>query len=171
MLRSDLSTSEYNSYYHNYILALPDVALMDELKDGKEQLLSFVGAIPNERLNYAYAVGKWTVAQVLMHIVDAERIFQYRALRFARNDKTPLVGFEQDNFVLESTADIRTKKEILNEYRTVREATISLFASFDDIVLKRMGTASGSGMSVRAMGFIICGHQTHHLKIIGERYL
>lgn len=172
MLNTDLSPSEYHPYYHPYIQALGgEVLLLDQLVDGKDVFLSFLEDIPDNRLRFAYAHEKWSLAEVLMHVVDAERVFQYRALRFARNDDTPLPGFDQDIFVPESNASKKAKADIKDEYRTVREATISLFRSFDDKALKRIGTASGSGMSVRALGFIICGHQAHHMQIIRQRYL
>ncbi|UII75938.1 DinB family protein [Flagellimonas sp. HMM57] len=171
MLSSDLPISEYDSYYHSYIQALGDAPLMDEIEDGQSKFLSFVNDIAEDKLHYAYAEGKWTVSEVLMHIVDTERIFQYRALRFARNDGTPLAGFDQNDFVPESNAMAKSREEILTEYAAVRAATIALFKSFDEALLKRMGMASGSQMSVRAMGFIICGHQAHHLKVIRNRYL
>lgn len=170
MRSADLPVSEYNPYYHTYILALGDVNLMDSLKEGLGDFSSFMQGLPEEKLNYSYREGKWTLAEVLMHIIDAERVFQYRALRFGRNDNTPLAGFDQDVYVPQSNASRKTKKEILDEYQAVRNGTISLFKSFDDDALKRIGTASDSKMSTRAMGFIICGHQAHHLKIIRERY-
>ncbi len=171
MLSSDLSASEYNPYYHNYILAVGEVELLEELKNGKVVFTALMAEVPISKLNYAYADGKWTLAEVLMHIIDAERVFQYRALRFGRNDKTPLAGFDQDIYVPESNASKKSKEELLNEYESVRNATVSLFSSFDDEALKRVGMASDSNMSAGAMGFIICGHQAHHLNIIRERYL
>ena len=171
MQSSDLPVSEYNPYYHTYIKALGDVQLLDSLEEGKNDFSSFMEEFPEEKLNYSYAEEKWTLAEVLMHIIDAERVFQYRALRFARNDNTPLAGFDQDVYVPESNASGKTKKGIQDEYQAVRNATISLFKSFDDSALKRIGFASDSPMSTRAIGFIICGHQAHHLKIIRERYI
>lgn len=172
MLSSELSASEYNPYYHTYIKALgEDVKLMDQLVDGRDIFLSFLADIPHGKLQFAYAEGKWTLAEVLLHLVDAERVFQYRALRFARNDRTPLPGFDQDIYVPESDASKKSGKDIADEYNAVRNSTIALFRSLDDEVLQRIGIASDSEMSVRAMGFVICGHQAHHLKIIRERYL
>ncbi len=172
MLSSELSAAEYNPFYHTYIEALGgEVLLLDQLVDGRDVFLSFLNDIPDHKFRFAYANEKWTLAEVLMHVIDAERIFQYRALRFARNDSTPLPGFDQDIYVPESNASKKGKSEIKEEYRTLRDSTISLFQSFDDQALKRMGTASGSGMSVRALGFIICGHQAHHMQIIRQRYL
>lgn len=171
MRLSELSLSEYNPFYHTYIQALGEVSLMEELENGKSILLSLMDNISEDKLSFAYGAGKWTLAEVLLHIVDTERIFQYRALRFARNDTTNLPGFDQDAFVPYSNASGRTIKDLAEEYEAVRDATLTLFKSFDDEALKRKGVASGSPMSVRALGFIISGHQAHHLRIIRERYL
>ncbi|MCR9263153.1 MAG: DinB family protein [Flavobacteriaceae bacterium] len=171
MRSSELPSSEYNPFYHTYILALDNVGLMEELHHGKQLFLSLLDETPKEKLEYAYAEGKWTLAEVLLHIIDAERVFQYRALRFARNDKTPLPGFDQDVYVPHSNASKRTMEDIKKEYMAVRQSTILLFNSFDDEALQRLGVSSGSPLSVRATGFIISGHQVHHLKIIRERYL
>ncbi len=172
MKRSELPTSEYNPFYHNYILSVnEDALLMDELMTGREVFLNVMDDVPKDRMVFAYAEGKWTLAELIGHVIDAERVFQYRALRFARGDKTALPGFEQDDYVLSSGANTRKKESLLEEYKAVRESTIQLFKSFGDQELGRIGTASGSEMSVRALGFVICGHQAHHLRIIQERYL
>nr|WP_321412933.1 DinB family protein [uncultured Allomuricauda sp.] len=171
MVLSELPSSEYNPFYQTYIMALGNVDLHEELKNGKDKLVSVFEEIPEEKLNYAYAEDKWSLAEALVHMLDTERIFQYRALCFARNDKTPLPGFDQDTYVPFSKAGNRSKQSLVTEYKTVRDATISLFSSFDDESLRRIGLSSGSKMSVRALGFIICGHQAHHLRIIKERYL
>lgn len=171
MFLSELPSSEYNPFYHTYIMALGEVTLMDALVDGKEGLLSLMEKIPEKKLSFAYAEGKWTLAEALVHMIDTERIFQYRALRFARNDKVDLPGFDQDSYVPYSNADSRTVQDLIVEYKAVRDSTITLFKSFDEEVLKRKGIASGSPMSVRGMGFIISGHQAHHVRILNERYL
>lgn len=171
MLSSELPASEYNPYYRAYVDALGEVELLPELERGRDVFIAFLQELPEAKLDFAYAEGKWTLAELLMHVVDAERVFQYRALRFARNDKTPLAGFDQDVYVPQSNADKKTKEEILTEYTAVRESTITLFKSFDNNALKRIGVASDSEMSTRAMGFVICGHQAHHLRISQERYL
>jgi len=171
MVLSEIPTSEYNPFYRTYIMALGNVELVEELINGKEVLLSLLEEIPEEKLNYAYAEDKWSLAEALVHMIDTERIFQYRALRIARNDETPLPGFDQDNYVPYSNADNRSKKDLIEEYKAVRDSTISLFNSFDEEATKRIGTTSGSKMSVRALGFIISGHQAHHVRIINERYL
>ncbi|WP_420601294.1 DinB family protein [Flagellimonas sp.] len=171
MLVSDLLTSEYAPFYHNYILSVGKNNLITELENGRDEFVSFLEDVPDNKLTYSYAEGKWTLAELVLHVIDAERVFQYRALRFGRNDKTALAGFDQDIYVPQSNAGARKKQDIIEEYKTVRESTLSLFRSFGDEALKRVGMASGANMSARAMGFIICGHQAHHLRIVRERYL
>ncbi|TMM57450.1 DinB family protein [Maribacter algarum] len=171
MKPSELKEGEYNPYYRTYIDKLGDSDLLPTLEKQLKNFPNFMASIPEEKLTYAYAPGKWTVLEALQHIIDTERIFQYRALRFSRNDKTPLQGFEQDDFVPESNANNKSIEAMIEEYQAVRASTLSLFKSFDEVALKRIGTASNSAMSVGAIGCITCGHQRHHRDIIRERYL
>ncbi|MEM9076214.1 MAG: DinB family protein [Bacteroidota bacterium] len=166
-----LSSSEYHPYYAHYIGLSGDGSILEKLDAGTTVFQDFVLAIPDSKMHFAYAEGKWTISELLMHLIDSERVFQHRAFRFARNDKTPLPGFEQDDYVLESIARERSKESIINEFLGVRSSTLQLFNSFKEDIMRRMGTASGSQMSVRALGHVICGHQVHHLKILQERYL
>ncbi len=166
-----LLETEYHPYYGHYISLSHGDDFLEALQKGVSEFQDFVGSIPEDKMHFAYEAGKWTVSELLMHLIDAERVFQHRAFRFARNDKTALPGFEQDDYVPESEAAQRSKKEILDEFTAVRNSSIQLFSSFNDDVLKRMGTASGSQMSVRALGYVINGHQAHHLNILRERYL
>ena len=171
MSLSLISKSEYNVFYQPYIDAVKDVGLLEGLKLSGEAVNSFLLSIPIEKHRYAYAKGKWTIHDVLLHIIDTERIFAYRALRIARGDKTPLAGFEQDDYVVQACANSRSFESLLKEYNTVRQTTIMLFESFDAATLLNIGEASGFPVSVRAIGYIICGHEKHHVKIIKERYL
>ncbi|MBO0329980.1 DinB family protein [[Muricauda] lutisoli] len=171
MVLSELPSSEYNPFYQTYVMALGNVELIEELVRGKDELLSLLKEIPEQKLDYAYAKGKWSLAEALIHVIDTERVFQYRALCIARNDKTPLPGFDQDDYVPYSNAANRSKASLVQEYKAVRDSTIALFNSFDQEAIKRIGLASDSKMSVRALGFIISGHQAHHVRIIKERYL
>jgi hypothetical protein len=127
--------------------------------------------VPLEKHSFAYAVGKWTLKELIQHIIDTERIFCYRALCFSRNDKTSLPGFDQDLFIEAGNANERSYEALLDETAAVRTATISLFKSFSDEALERVGVGSGNSMSVRAAGLIISGHQNHHVQIAEERYL
>lgn len=172
MKTSELKVGDYNPYYQIYINTLgEEVDLLNVLNKQAKNFPQFMASIPDDKLHYAYSEGKWSVAEVLQHIIDTERVFQYRALRFSRNDAAPLPGFDQDVFADGVQMKNRTKEIIITEYTAVRASTIALFTSFDSEDLKRLGTASDSPMSVGALGFIICGHQRHHRNIVRERYL
>jgi uncharacterized damage-inducible protein DinB len=171
MKTSQLKEHEYNPYYRAYIEALGEVDLMQTLRKQVENYPKFLNSIPPEKLTYRYAEGKWSVAEVLVHVLDSERVFQYRALRFVRKDQTPLPGFDQDVYVPQSGANKRSLESIVEEYKAIRNSTIALYESFDEALLKRKGVASNSVMSVAALGFIMCGHQCHHRDILRERYL
>jgi len=166
-----LAPSEYHPYYAPYIHMLGDMTLAACFKEGVDNMTNLIDTTTQQKINYSYGDGKWTLGEVLMHIIDAERIFQYRALRFARGDKTPLASFDQDTYVLASKGNQKNKDLMLKDFLAVRQATISLFESFDLEELSRVGIASDAKMSVRALGFLICGHQKHHLQILRERYL
>lgn len=171
MRKSELGAGDYNPYYQTYIDTLGDVELIDMHQKQLQNFPEFIESIPDSKLNHAYEEGKWTIAEVIIHIIDAERVFQYRALRFSRGDKTPLPGFEQNDYVPNSNAERRSKESIIEEYKAVRKSTISLFSNFDRQTMQAIGMASNSEMSVAALGFIISGHQKHHRNIIRERYL
>lgn len=163
---------EYAPYTIMYIGLLPDDGLvLKHLKDNLKATTDFIYSLPEEKLTHRYAEGKWTIKELLVHLIDDERIYAYRALRFARNDKTELPGFEQDDYARYSGANERDIKEIMWEFATVREATISLFEGFDSEALTRAGMADGKVMSVRAAAYHIAGHELRHINIIKERYL
>lgn len=171
MNASSLQSIEYATYYKPYIEALGEVELMNELEHSFTPFIDFLKNIPTEKQEYRYAEGKWTIKDIVQHLIDAERIFAYRALRIARKDKTPLPGFEENEYVETAFANKRVMNDLIEEFITVREATISLFKTFTEEQLLQMGTASEKPVSVRAIGFITMGHQKHHEKIIKERYL
>ena len=168
---SDLKEGDFHPFYGPYIDTLGDPDLLEMLKRQKGNFPEFIASIPDELWHSAYEEGKWTIAEVLVHILDAERVFQYRALRIGRGDTTPLPGFDQDAYVPASGAAQRSKEEIIEEYRIVRASTISLYSQFSEEDLRLKGVASNSPTSVGALGFIICGHQKHHRNIIRSRYL
>jgi uncharacterized damage-inducible protein DinB len=163
---------EYAPYTIMYIGLLPDDGLiLKHLEDNLRATTDFMRALPQEKLYYRYVEGKWTIKEILAHLIDDERIYAYRALRFARNDQTELPGFEQDAYAVESGANERSLDDLLEEFAAVRKSTIALFNSFDDRVFTRSGVASGNVMSVRAGAYHIAGHELRHLNIIKERYL
>lgn len=168
----DLKSNEYASFYGGYINQVSDeYTLVEELEISVHRLVKFVREIPMDKFDYHYAEGKWTIKDILQHLIDAERVFAYRALRFARNDKTELPGFEEDDYVLEANANKRSIQDLLTELLIVRQSTLALFKTFSNEQLLRIGIASNNPMSVRALGFVIIGHQNHHLKVFEERYL
>ena len=172
MFISDLQETEYNSYYKHYVaLASSELNVLDNLKESLSSSLILLNAISDAKFNYRYAEDKWTVKELLQHVIDTERIFAYRALRFSRKDRVNLPGFDQDDFNKESFANSRGKEELIEDFNATRLASIALFASFNDSMMQTIGTASDSAMSVRATGFIITGHAIHHLNILKERYL
>jgi uncharacterized damage-inducible protein DinB len=163
---------EYPAYAHIYIDLLSDDGLvLQHLQDDLESTRKFIAAIPKARLLHRYAEGKWTIKEILGHLVDDERIYVYRALRFARNDSTELPGFEQDHYVHYSEANQRDIKDLLDEFTMVRRSTIAFFNSLDDAALMRTGVADGNRASVRALAYHIAGHELRHINIIRERYL
>lgn len=171
MKASQVDKNEYNDYYSRYITTLGDTELIAGLKDNLRSTLSFLESIPDNKLDYAYEEGKWTVKDVIQHTIDTERIFSYRALCFARNDNTELPGFEQDDYIKTANSNAKSKADLIKEYKAVRIASIELFKSFTDKALQHVGSASGSPMTARAAGFMLIGHEKHHYNVIREKYL
>ena len=170
MTKSELPTSEYNAFYQTYIDKLPNEELIPILKDQKTEFVRFLKGLKEDDLKHFYAEGKWTVAQVLQHIIDTERIFQYRALTIAREDLTPLPGFDQDAYVPVSKAERRSLNSFIKEFELVRDAGIALFESFEEEMTNKIGEASKSQLTPRAAGFISAGHQKHHLLLFKSHY-
>ncbi|MDP1677470.1 MAG: DinB family protein [Bacteroidota bacterium] len=165
-------SGEYDPYAIMYIKLLPDDGrVLHHLKNNFTKTKRFISSLPKKKLTYRYSKDKWTIKEILVHIIDDERIYAYRALRIARGDKTPLPGFEQNDYVPFSKANERTLANIFTEYETVRNATLSLFNSFNKEDLVRTGTANDHMVSVRALIYHLAGHELHHMNIIKERYL
>ncbi|HEX8377946.1 MAG TPA: DinB family protein [Pedobacter sp.] len=161
---------EYNAFYQTYIDKVGDDVL-SELKDQIESLSTFLKSIPQAKINYAYAEGKWTVKEVLGHIIDTERIMSYRLLRFARNDASPLPGFQENDYVKNSHYATQDFNLLIEEMLALRKANLYLFNSLIDEELERRGVANNSPLSVRALLFILAGHLKHHVGVLKERYL
>jgi uncharacterized damage-inducible protein DinB len=171
MKTDQLPVNEYSEFNATYIKAAGNVDMIEELEICLHDFIRFVQNIPMDKFDYRYAEGKWTIKDIIQHIIDTERIFAYRALRISRNDKTPLPGFEENHYVDNTNANERNLQGLLTEMAVVRQATLSLFKSFSEEQLLRTGTASNTSISVRAIAFIIIGHQKHHQKVYQERYL
>ncbi|MUU77202.1 DinB family protein [Winogradskyella endarachnes] len=166
-----INSNEYNSYYQPYIDYATNSSILEGLSINLKDVVAFFETISEEKQEYAYAKGKWTIKDILLHLIDTERIFSYRALRISRNDKLPLQGFEQDDYVLNGYANNRSMENLIKEYIAVRKSTIALYKSFNTDALLKIGEASGFPISVRALGYIITGHENHHVSVIKKRYL
>jgi len=171
MTKEDLSVDEYNPYYLQYIKKAGDATISSGLKDNGDVIIAFLESISEEKLEYRYEEGKWTIKEIIQHLIDTERVFTYRALCIARKDKTLFPGYDQDEYAVNSEANNRSMISLMNEYKSVRLSSIILFESFSPEMLTRVGIASNSNLSPRAAAFITIGHENHHCKIIKERYL
>ena len=165
--------NEYAPYYKQYIQLIEknEKSIVENLIDAQKEFDLVLKNVPLEKQNFAYAKGKWTLKEVIQHIIDTERVFNYRALCFARNDATALPGFDQDLFVVNSDVNARNYNDLLDEMAVLRKSTILLFNSFPEEALFRIGVGSGNKMSVRALGYLFSGHQIHHLNVVKELYL
>lgn len=163
--------NEYNPYYETYVGLVQTDDIVEHLTVTKTATLAYLKAISEEKWDFRYAPQKWSLKESWIHVLDTERIFAYRALRISRNDSTPMAGFDQNEYVPFYNANNRSPESIIEEYETVRNATIHFFKNLDPVALKRMGTASDSPVSVRALAYMIGGHELHHLRLTRERYL
>jgi uncharacterized damage-inducible protein DinB len=163
---------ELTPYYQSYLKYIPvDADLLSLIKEQANATQQFLASIPKEKESFAYAGGKWMLKEVVGHLCDTERILAYRALCFARNDKTPLAGFDENSYTPNSNYSSRSLKNIAEELATVRTASISLFSNMSDEMFERTGTANNNSYTARQMLFFIAGHEKHHLAVINERYL
>lgn len=163
--------SEYQPYFEVYISRVPDGDIVGTLGKQLDETLALIESIPEARGDFRYAEDKWTIKELIGHVIDSERVFAYRALRFGRGDATPLSGFEQDDFVRGADFNKRSLSDLAGEYEHVRRATISLLASLEASAWDRRGSANNNEVSVRGIAFIIAGHERHHVEILRTRYL
>ena len=162
--------NEYAPFYETYVSLIPGKDVLGVLEAHRLQMVQLFAGRSERDGNFRYAPGKWTVKEVLGHVNDAERIFTYRALRIARGDQKPLVGFEQDDYVRAAGSHERTLADLAEEFAVVRSASIVLFRSLGEEAWIRRGTASNHEVTVRALGYITAGHELHHRRILEERY-
>lgn len=170
-MRAKPETDEYASYYGKYVSLIDDDDIVAVLESQLDATVACLRGLSEEQGNYAYEPGKWSIKQLVGHINDAERIFAYRTLRIARGDQTPLPGFEQDDYIAGANFDALTLAELTTEFELIRRSNLALFKQFSDEVWVRRGTASGNPISVRALVYIIAGHEAHHMNILRSRYL
>jgi len=163
--------SEFLPYYERYITLVPDGDVLSTLTTQMSETQALLHGLPASVATYRYAPEKWSVNEVIGHLIDSERIFGARALRFARNDPAPLPGFEQDDYVRNSTFDAYPLSELASELEIVRQSTIFLFRHIDEQAWTRRGVANNAEVSVRALAYIIAGHELHHREVLRSRYL
>lgn len=166
----ELKKGNYPEYYQQYTDLLPDLELIELLESQKGAMLSLFNSTEDIDIHFSYGKGKWTIAEVLQHMIDTERIFQFRALCISRKDQTSLPGFDQDKYVANSNANERSLSGLMDEYKAVRDSTIFLFKSFSLEMMKFVSLSNGQDLSTGAAGFIIAGHEKHHLKLFRSNY-
>ena len=162
--------NEYAPFYKGYIEAVGN-DVYAELDNQTNDFPSLIKSIPPEKGDYAYDTGKWTIKELIGHVIDTERIMVYRLIAVARNDKTALPGFEENDYVKNARFANRTLQSFADEFEWLRKANLFLFKSFTEEELNRIGNANGNPISTRALLFIIAGHLKHHIKILNERYV
>ena len=164
------ASDEYLAYYDRYITLVPDGNLVDILAEQQRETLRMLRKVDDERGLFAYAPDKWTVKEVIGHLSDAERVFSYRALRFARADGQPVAGFDENAYVPAGRFNERPIGSLVDEFESIRAATVHLFRYMTEEEMARRGIANNNAISVRALGFVIAGHERHHAKLLRERY-
>ncbi len=169
-LRSRPAPDEHTPYFARYVNLVTGDDVMDVLTRQVEETIGLLGAVGEDRGNFRYAPGKWSIKEVAGHMIDTERVMAYRALWAARGDRAPLPGFEQDDFVRGATFDGRTLRDLIDELRVVRLGSLALFRPLTDEELLRRGIANDAEFTPRAIAFIIAGHERHHLVQLRERY-
>ncbi len=163
--------NEYAEYYEKYVSLVKEDNILAVLKNNKSETQNLLVEISEEKALFRYAPGKWSIKELLGHIIDTERIFAYRALRFARNDQVKIEGFEQDAYIENASFDDCKFTELTAEFAFVRDANILMFQNLSNEAWQRSGIASENSVSVRALAYLIAGHEIHHINILKERYL
>lgn len=163
--------NEYPSFYQNYVDNVKTDNIIKELTDQVLNIQAIISEIPEEKENHRYAEGKWTIKEIIGHIIDTERVLGYRAMRFARKDKTALPGYDENWFVANANFQKQSLYSLGHEFAIVREANLALFKVWDDEAFSQMGVANNLDVSVRAILYMIAGHATHHINVIKTKYL
>ena len=164
-------SADYNEYFARYIGLVDDKELLTAMEVNYNTFLENVEIISEEKSSFRYADDKWSIKELISHIIDTERIFAYRALRFSRNDKTELSGYDENHYASFCRADERSIADLIHEFDVTRQSTIALYKSFDKTMLDRNGSANGIEIGVTSIGYLIAGHCQHHINILNERYI
>lgn len=165
------SIDSYPEWYRNYAELATEGSISDALNASRKFRKQVLKGLHEEKYTYRYAEGKWSVQEIMLHMIDSERVFLYRALSFARGEEGSLPGYDHEAYAVNSDADARSYKSLLKEVKAVRKATIAFFNGLSSEQLMATGLANGQEMSVAQLGFIIAGHERHHLKVLSERYI
>ena len=163
--------NDYAPFHTSYVTGVPSDDILAFLEQQGRETAAFLRGITEKQSQHRYAPGKWSIREVVGHVSDAERVFTYRALSFARGDATPLPGFDENGWGATSNADRRALAELVEEFSAVRSATLALYRGFSDTEISRSGTASGHRVTVAAIAYVVAGHELHHVNILKERYL
>lgn len=168
---SSVDLNRIPPFYHGYVKLVKESDLPSALEQHQHNLLNLLRSLPDDKWDYSYAPGKWTIKDLVQHLIDGERIFAYRALRFARKDSTPLPGFDENLYASTANAGKRSKEDLLSELEVVQKSSALLFESFNEEQLESSGLANNNSIYVAGIGFAIVGHTLHHMNVIKERYL
>ena len=163
--------TDFNEYFAHYIGLVDDNGVIEAIENNHNEFLSLLAEIDEEKALYRYADDKWSIKELIAHIIDSERVFTYRALRFARNDQTDLTGYDENEFAVFSGADERPLTELIHEFDVTRQSSLAMFKSFNQEMLMRQGTANKIKIDVKSLAYLVAGHCRHHINIIKERYL
>jgi hypothetical protein len=170
MTRGQPLESEYAPYYQGYVAHVSEDEILPVLRSQLDALDVLLGKVAPERETYRYAEGKWSIREIVGHLIDAERVFGYRAFCIARGEQNDLPGFEQNDYILTAPYDRIDLEDLLSEFRLVRMSNLAMFRNLDDEAWARIGTANNNQVSVRALAFIMAGHVRHHMGVLRERY-
>ena len=165
------AADEYSAYYSGYISRVPDGDIVETLASQITTTAPFLRSLPESVGDHRYGPGKWSIREVIGHMSDAERVFAYRALRFSRGDETPVPGFDENHYVANGRFGSRSLEDLTSEFEHIRHATVHLLRGLDEESMSRRGSANNNEVSVRALAFILAGHEQHHLEILRTRYL
>ncbi len=162
---------EFAPFYASYIARVPEHDIVATLDRQVGETSAFLRSLPESVGDHRYASGKWSIREVIGHMSDGERVFAYRALRFSRADETPVEGFDENSYVANAAFDRRSLDDLIGEFEHLRKASVHMFGNLDEAAMARRGVANGVEISVRALAFILAGHETHHIEILRSRYL
>ncbi len=168
---TSITMTDFQKYIQRYLDLIPSENWLEELRNAGEKTISLYSYLTEEQSDFSYAEGKWTLKEVLLHLSDTERVFQYRILAFARGEKCELPGFDEESYAANSHANERSLKSLIKEYQFVRKSSEILLETLDPSVLNSIGTANGNQLSVETICRLIVGHNLHHLNVAEERYL